>query len=51
MLGLSKEEKDSGVATVSSGNHGSSVSYAAKLLGIKKCRDHRSKKHTTEQNR
>lgn len=35
MLGLSKEEKDSGVATVSSGNHGSSVSYAAKLLGIK----------------
>lgn len=36
MLTLSEEEKAKGVATVSSGNHGSSVSYAASLLGIKK---------------
>lgn len=36
MLTLSEEEKEKGVATVSSGNHGSSVAYAANLLGIKK---------------
>ncbi|SFI10142.1 threonine dehydratase [Tindallia magadiensis] len=36
MLSLSKEEKELGVATISSGNHGSSVSYAASLLGISK---------------
>ena len=34
MLTLTEEEKKRGVATVSSGNHGSSVSYAASLLGI-----------------
>ena len=34
MLTLSDEEKKRGVATVSSGNHGSSVAYAASLLGI-----------------
>lgn len=34
MLTLNNEEKNCGVATISSGNHGSSVSYAAKLLGI-----------------
>lgn len=34
MLTLNNEEKKRGVATISSGNHGSSVSYAAKLLGI-----------------
>ena len=34
MLTLTAEEKARGVATVSSGNHGSSVSYAAQLLGI-----------------
>lgn len=36
MLTLTEEEKECGVATVSSGNHGSSVSYAASLLGIDK---------------
>lgn len=35
MLTLNNEEKKSGVSTISSGNHGSSVSYAAKLLGIR----------------
>lgn len=35
MTTLTDEEKERGVATVSSGNHGASVSYAAKLLGIK----------------
>ena len=35
MLTLSPEEIERGVATISSGNHGSSVSYAASLLGIK----------------
>ena len=35
MLSLTEEEKQKGVATISSGNHGSSVSYAASLLGIK----------------
>lgn len=35
MLTLSEEEKEKGVATISSGNHGSSVAYAASLLGIK----------------
>lgn len=35
MLSLTEEEKKRGVATVSSGNHGSSVSYAASLLGVK----------------
>ena len=34
MLSLHEEEKARGVATVSSGNHGSSVSYAASLLGV-----------------
>lgn len=34
MLTLSPEEIKYGVATISSGNHGSSVSYAASLLGI-----------------
>ncbi len=34
MLTLTSEERSRGVATVSSGNHGSSVSYAASLLGI-----------------
>lgn len=34
MLSLTEEEKQRGVATISSGNHGSSVSYAASLLGI-----------------
>lgn len=35
MLTLTPEEIAKGVATISSGNHGSSVSYAAALLGIK----------------
>lgn len=34
MLTLTESEKERGVATVSSGNHGSSVSYGATLLGI-----------------
>ena len=34
MMTLTDEEKQKGVATISSGNHGSSVSYAASLLGI-----------------
>lgn len=34
MLTLTEEEKMRGVATISSGNHGSSVSYGASLLGI-----------------
>ena len=34
MLTLTDEERARGVATVSSGNHGTSVAYAAKLLGI-----------------
>ena len=36
MLTLTDEEKARGVATISSGNHGSSVAYAASLLGIDK---------------
>ena len=36
MLTLSGEEREKGVCTISSGNHGSSVSYAASLLGIEK---------------
>ena len=36
MLTLTEEEKKRGVCTISSGNHGSSVSYAAGLLGIEK---------------
>lgn len=36
MLSLSKEEKQKGVITVSSGNHGICVAYGAKLLGIEK---------------
>ena len=36
MLTLTEEEKARGVATVSSGNHGSSVAYAARMLGIEK---------------
>ena len=35
MVALTEEEKVRGIATVSSGNHGSSVSYAASILGIK----------------
>lgn len=34
MMTLTEEEKSCGVAAVSSGNHGSSVSYAASILGI-----------------
>lgn len=36
MLTLTNEQKAKGVATISSGNHGSSVSYASSLLGIQK---------------
>ena len=36
MLSLTPEERERGVGAVSSGNHGSSVSYAASLLGIEK---------------
>ena len=36
MLTLTEEEKSRGVATVSSGNHGTSVAYAAKMLGIER---------------
>ena len=36
MLSLTEEERARGVGAVSSGNHGSSVSYAASLLGIEK---------------
>lgn len=35
LLTLSEKERENGVAAISSGNHGSSVSYAASLLGIK----------------
>lgn len=35
MATLTDHEKQLGVATISSGNHGSSVSYAATLMGIK----------------
>lgn len=35
MLTLTPEEIERGVATISSGNHGSSVSYAASLLNIR----------------
>ena len=35
ILSLSEEEKACGVAAISSGNHGSAVSFAASLLGIK----------------
>lgn len=34
MMTLTEKEKECGVATISSGNHGSSVSYAASILGI-----------------
>lgn len=34
MMTLTKEELNKGVAAISSGNHGSSVSYAASILGI-----------------
>jgi threonine dehydratase len=34
MMTLTKEEMSQGVAAISSGNHGSSVSYAASILGI-----------------
>ncbi len=34
MTTLTEEERKIGVATISSGNHGASVSYGAKLLGI-----------------
>ncbi|MMZ49756.1 L-threonine dehydratase catabolic TdcB [compost metagenome] len=34
MMTLTEEEKSCGVAAISSGNHGSSVSYAASILGI-----------------
>lgn len=36
MMTLTEEQREKGVATISSGNHGASVSYAAHLLGIKK---------------
>jgi len=36
MLSLTPEERERGVGAVSSGNHGSSVAYAAGLLGIEK---------------
>lgn len=32
---LTDEEKEMGIAAISSGNHGAAVSYASKLLGIK----------------
>lgn len=35
MTSLTQEEKEMGVAAISSGNHGAAVSYASKLLGIK----------------
>lgn len=35
MISLTEEEKDRGVTTISSGNHGLAVSYCASLLGIK----------------
>jgi len=34
MMTLTTEEKERGIGTISSGNHGSSVSYAASILGI-----------------
>lgn len=36
MTTLTEEERQRGVATISSGNHGASVSYAASVLGIEK---------------
>ena len=36
MLTLTDEQRAKGVVAISSGNHGASVSYGAKLLGIKK---------------
>lgn len=36
MLTLTDDERSKGVGAISSGNHGSSVSYAASLLGIEK---------------
>ena len=36
MFSLNEDEKSKGVATVSSGNHGIAVSFAAKLLNIEK---------------
>lgn len=36
MLSLTPEDRKRGVGAVSSGNHGSSVAYAAQLLGIEK---------------
>jgi len=38
MMTLTDEEIKSGVAAVSSGNHGCSVSYAASILGIKRAK-------------
>lgn len=35
IFSLSKEQLDKGVVTVSSGNHGKGVAFAAKMLGIK----------------
>lgn len=35
MLSLTDDERNCGVATISSGNHGASVSYASRLLSIK----------------
>ncbi|HHY28251.1 MAG TPA: threonine/serine dehydratase [Desulfitobacterium dehalogenans] len=35
MMTLTEEEKARGIATISTGNHGSSVSYAASILGIR----------------
>lgn len=36
MLTLTDEQRKKGVVAISSGNHGASVSYGAKLLGIEK---------------
>lgn len=36
MLSLTETERERGVVTISAGNHGSAVAYAASLLGIKK---------------
>jgi len=35
LLSLTKEERERGVITVSSGNHGKAVSYAAEKMGVK----------------
>ena len=40
MLTLTDEQRKKGVVAISSGNHGASVSYGAKLLGIEKAVRH-----------